>query len=175
MQRHDVIGIKLLRTYLFHIEYWCMSKKLHIYSSLFLYGISITSKKKATLGYQKWVSLQHIFTWFFMVACNVPTSTAARKKFSCASGTVHLKDHSLSGIRWRSGQKACIEFFFNSPTMITDQKMSYFHLPSFAVTSQTLLAFIFPAIGYFHFEVLVFSYSRKVHFMPNLTTCFDFL
>ena len=28
--------------------------------------------------------------------------------------------------------------------MITDQKMSYFYLPSFPVTSQTLLAFIFP-------------------------------
>ena len=111
--------------------------------------------------------------WFFMVACNIPTSTAARKKFSCASGTVHLKDHSLNSIRCQVKTLGWI--FFNSPTKVTDQKLSYFHLPSFAVTSQTLHAFIFPSIGYFHFVVLVFSYSLKVHFMPNLTTCFDFL
>ena len=62
--------------------------------------------------------------------------------------------------------------FLNSSTKISDQKLSYLHLPSFAVTSKTLLAFKFPSIGYFHFVVLVFSYSLKVHFMPILTKCF---
>ena len=43
------------------------------------------------------------------------------------------------------------------------------------VTSKTLLAFKFHSIDYFHFVVLVFSYSLKVLFMPILTICFTFL
>ena len=53
--------------------------------------------------------------------------------------------------------------------------LSYFHPPSFAVTFKTLLACKFPTLGYFHFVVLEFSYSLKVHFMPILSICFTFL
>ena len=132
-----------------------------MYSSLFLYGISITSKKKATLGYQKWVSLQHIFTWFFMVACNVPTSTAARKKFSCASGTVHLKDHSLSGIRWRSGQKACIEFFLIHRQWSRTKKWAIFTYRHLLSHLKHLSHLYFPPSATFILKSLYFRIRAK--------------
>ena len=36
---------------------------------------------------------------------------SSQKKISCASGTLHPKDHSFSSIWWKSGQKDCIESF----------------------------------------------------------------
>ena len=161
VQRQDVIGIKLFRTYLFHVEYWCMNKNLHIYSSLFLYGFSIKAKRKATLGYRKWVSLQHIFTGFFVVACNIPTSTAARKKFSCASGTVYLKDHSFSSIWWKSDKKACIESFSIHQQRSRTKNWAIFtyrHLPSHLKHS---LHLNFPPSATFTLSSLYFRIRSK--------------
>ena len=64
---------------------------LHILSSLFLYGFSIKAKRKATLGYQKWVSLQYIlpdFPWKHAIFQHLQQPPPPPQKKSCASGTV---------------------------------------------------------------------------------------
>ena len=58
VQRHDVIGIKKLRTYLLHVEYLRTSK--NCISILYLcMEFSMKAKWKPTVCYQKWISLQH--------------------------------------------------------------------------------------------------------------------
>ena len=94
-----------------------------------------------------------------MVACKFPTSTVVRKKNSCASGTVHLKDHSRSSIRWKSGKIHCADFFFQftdkdhgpkiqlfSPTVICCHMSN---TPRIHISLYRLLSFCRPCIFVF--------------------------